>query len=273
MRPYQLVASDLDGTLLLPDMTVSHQNKEAIRAMTERGIRFAVSTGRTFTEIPHCVRDIPQIRYFIHSDGAVIYDRLENRRSTWCMKADLARFVLETLFSQETWLTVRCNGVSYADTELMSEASCGYHRVTPYYRAIVQQTNRHVSDFRNYCFSMEEIEMICVFFHSDEGLEHCKAILESCDQLTTASSSPNSLEIYSASAGKGNALARLAQILQIPLEQTIAVGDTTNDASILQTAGLGLAMANACDALKQQGFPLICSNTDHAAAYILNHYL
>ena len=273
MSSYKLVAFDLDGTLLKNDQTVSPENTAAIAEMTRRGVHFAISTGRTYGEVHPALQADPNIRYVIHSDGAVIYDKKENRRYTACFSGDTQKFVLDTLFGCETWFTIRYNGVSYYDGERSSEADYDYHRITPYYRQLVRSWNVPMANFQNFCYGMEEIEQITVFFHSDEELAFCEKAFHDSGLLDTSCSSPNSFEVYRADAGKGNALLKLADLLGVGHDQTIAIGDTTNDTSIVKAAALGLATSNAMEALKEIADAVICSNEEHAAAFVLKHYL
>ena len=68
-------------------------------------------------------------------------------------------------------------------------------------------------------------------------------------------------------------LLALAEALGISQEETIGVGDTTNDMNLIQLAGLGLAMDNAYQELKDAADAVICSNKEHAIKYILEHYI
>ena len=92
---YRLVASDLDGTLLRNDQTLSPENSEAITQMHAAGVQFAISTGRTYGEIPEVLRQHPGIRWYICSDGGLIYDKQENRSHTVCMEGSLQKLVLD----------------------------------------------------------------------------------------------------------------------------------------------------------------------------------
>ena len=80
MYKYKLIASDLDGTLLNEQSRISRENLDAITALTEKGVYFVPSTGRTYTEIPEQITEHPSIRYFIYSNGSVIYDYLHPER-------------------------------------------------------------------------------------------------------------------------------------------------------------------------------------------------
>ncbi len=61
---------------------------------------------------------------------------------------------------------------------------------------------------------------------------------------------PNYGEIIQKSRGKGRALLEVTELLEIPKEHTIAIGDSLNDLDMIETAGIGIAMGNACDKLK-----------------------
>ena len=273
MSTYKLVASDLDGTLLKNDQTLSPENAAAIAEMARRGVHFAISTGRTYGEILPALQQDPNIRFVIHSDGAVIYDKQENKRYTACFSGTTQKLVLDTLFGCRTWFTIRYNGVSYYDGDRSTDADYDFHRITPYYRQLVRSCNVPMPNFRAFCYGMEEIEQITVFFHDDDELAYCEKTFLDSGLLDTSCSSPNSFEVYRADAGKGNALLKLADLLGVGHDQTIAIGDTTNDTSIVKAAALGLATNNAMDALKEMSDAVICSNEEHAAAFVLEHYL
>ena len=271
---YRLVASDLDGTLLRNDQTLSRENSAAIAEMTARGVHFAVSTGRTYGEIPDSLRKNDGIRWFICSDGGLIYDKQEDRRYTTCMEGDLLKLVLDTLFDSGCFFTAHFNGVSYYDGSRMVPEELRRNNVSPYFQQLVSQCDQPAPrDFRSFCYAMDGIEQITAFFSSDALLQRCRQTLLDTGLVETAWSNPCYMEIYHADAGKGRGLARLAQILGIDLRQTIAIGDTANDSSILQAAGLGLATDNAKAALKAIADAVICSNEEHVAAYVLDHYL
>ena len=77
---FKVICSDLDGTLLDNNSELSEENFLAIEKLTEKGYLFVPATGRTYGEIPEAVREHKSIRYFIYSNGSVIYDKLEDKR-------------------------------------------------------------------------------------------------------------------------------------------------------------------------------------------------
>ena len=270
---YRLVASDLDGTLLRNDQTLSPENSAAIARMGEMGVEFAVSTGRTFGEIPAVLREDPGIRWYICSDGGLIYDKQERRSYTCCLEGQLQKQVLDALFESGCFFTAHCNGLSYYDSSRMAPEELAYNSVSPYFQQLVRECDTPAEDFKNFCYAMEGIEQITAFFHTDEELAACRQKLLATGKVETAWSNPCYMELYHADAGKGRGLLHLAQILGVAPEATIAIGDTANDRSILEAAGLGLATDNAKPELKAIADAVICSNKEHVAEYVLNHYL
>ena len=132
---------------------------------------------------------------------------------------------------------------------------------------------RSVEDFESFLLSSCEVELMCLFFELDEGTRSCNQILENCGMLSAASPRANYLEIYSSDAGKGDTLVALADKLGVDIADVIAVGDSDNDFTMIKKAGLGLAVANACDALKEIANQTICNNSEHIAKYVLENFI
>ena len=79
--------------------------------------------------------------------------------------------------------------------------------------------------------------------------------------------------MFDATAGKGSALLRLAQHLGLDPSQTIGVGDSCNDLTLIGAAGLGLCMENGYEEPKRIADAIICNNDEHAIQYIWEHYI
>ena len=127
-------------------------------------------------------------------------------------------------------------------------------------------------DFKTASYSAENIEVISVFFKNYADKVECKRILEADPMLKTVEVSEYNLEIVNIDSGKGNALLTLAEMLGIDRDATIALGDSDNDRAMICEAGLGLAVSNASDELKAIADGVICSNDEHSAKYVLEHY-
>ena len=80
------------------------------------------------------------------------------------------------------------------------------------------------------------------------------------------------LEIFFKNAGKDNALKRLAEKLNLDMKNVISIGDSDNDRQMTILSGLGLAVENACDLLKEAADKIICSNNESVVRYVIDHY-
>ena len=274
MSNYKLVCSDLDGTLLRRDMTVSDENKAAIRKMTELGVGFVASSGRAHSGLPEEVVNCDEIRYLISSNGAVIYDKATKEN---IVTNFMPRKVAETMFSvvekYDASVFAHFNGIMYVSDELLKKKNYEHFNINDYYSGFIERTGSPLDSVINTARKIDNLEMITVFFHSQQELEECTEKILAIGDYKVVSSCAFNIEIFYEKSGKGNSLRALAEHLGIPIEETIAVGDSTNDMPMLLAAGLALATENAFPELKECADAVICHYNDHVADYILKHYI
>ena len=270
---YKIIASDLDGTLLNKQERVSPENYQALERLHALGVHFVPASGRSFEEMPAELRDSPLIRYYIGSDGSTIYDKQTGITHQLAMPQPVGHFVLDKLASYPVNMMIHANNRSYVDAARHNEADYRRNNYNDSWVRFVFATNKPVENFKAFAYGLENIEMFCVFFENYADLLECKAFFEGQPDLLVAQSNKYNLEIISKNAGKGNALMVLADLLGIDRAATIAVGDSTNDMTMVRQAGLGLAMENAVDELKAAADQVICDNEHHSAKYILEHFI
>ena len=121
-------------------------------------------------------------------------------------------------------------------------------------------------------YASDSIAMMVIFFRNLQDLETCREKLSREKDILVVQSDPYNLEIVSANAGKGKALLKLAELLGVEREETIAVGDSHNDRTMILDAGLGLAMKNAVPDILELADEVVCDHNEHCVEYILNHY-
>jgi len=227
------------------------------------------SSGRTLGEIPACVRDIPDVRYIIHSDGAVIYDKKAGRPlDARCMTGENLRRMLDIFYSYEALLTVRAGGVLYVAAEEQTQEIYDSYRMIRAYQTAMLTLAVPKANFKEFCYSLPAIEMVCTFFRRDDELAACRERFLSDGNYGVAASTPTNLEVFDREAGKGNALLRFASLMGASPDATVAVGDSENDLDNLRHAGLALAMENALPAVKAAAHRTVCHNDEHVMAYI-----
>ena len=273
-RKYKIVASDLDGTLLNKEQTVSEENFRAISEMNRLGVEFVPTTGRGMNEIDRSLINSPDIRYIITSNGAVLFDKnIGKPLLTRYVSKDSVRLILEALRPYNVFIAVHEGGTTYFDKNKYNPEFMNLCGIDAYYGHILSQHAEAVEDFESFLLSSDEMELICIFFEPDKGARTCKQIFEDSGKLCAANPHANYLEVYSSEAGKGKTLTAFAEKLGVDIADVIAVGDSNNDSTMIQEAGLGLAVANACDALKELADQTICDHSEHIAKYVLENFI
>ena len=273
-RKYRIVASDLDGTLLNKEQTISEENLRAISEMNRLGVEFIPTTGRSMNEVDPLIISSPDIRYIITSNGAVVYDKnIGKTILTHYIPRGTVRLVLENLRPYNVFIVAKEGGKSYFDKNKYNPEFLNTCGIDAYFGHIISQHAEAVEDFESFLLSSNEIEMIVVFFEFDEATCRCKQIFEDSGRLCAAHANIGYLEVYSSDAGKGKTLVTFADKLGIDIADVIAVGDSNNDSTMIEEAGLGLAVANACDALKELADQTICDNSEHIAKYVLENFI
>ena len=273
-RKYKIVASDLDGTLLNKEQTVSEENLCAISKIKRLGVEFVPTTGRGMNEVNLSLINCPDIRYIITSNGAVAFDKNVGKPIlTRYISKEAVRLVLESVRPYNVFIVVHEGGKTYFDknkynTEFLN--TCG---IDAYFGHIISQYAEAVEDFESFLLSSNEMELIALFFEFDEATCSCKQIFDGSGKLCAVTPHAKYLEVYSSDAGKGKTLTALADKLGIDIADVIAVGDSDNDSTMMEEAGLGLAVANACDALKELADQTICDNSEHIAKYVLENFI
>ena len=269
---YKIVCSDLDGTLLNNDSRISQENLQAIEELIQKGVFFVPSTGRTFSELPNEIKNNPGIRYMIYANGAVVFDRHENKKHVIGMSNEVVNKILDVLSEYEVHISIRYQGNCCVDKEYANQEAYDYYNVCEAHQLVIRAFAVYYDNFLEFCKQADDAEVFSIFFRDYSELLECKEKIEELGGLRVTGVSEYNLEIMNVEAGKGNALHWLANENGVAREETISMGDSDNDTSIIEAAGLGLAVSNACDSLKKVADEIICSNEEHVVLYVLSHY-
>lgn len=270
---YKIILGDLDGTLLDSCGKISKQNFDAIEKLFDLGVDFVPASGRTLCEMPKQLVDNDNIRYIIYSNGAAVYDKITGKKITFCMPDSIKNELVDLIFNCDSHLTIRFDGMGYVDKNMQTEEHFDYYSVNPEHKSVILNYAKYCDDFENVCRNCKDAEVMSVFFKHLKDRDKCISLIEKSDTLGYANIYENNLEIFSLTAGKGNALKALCEKLGVDIEKAIATGDSDNDCQMLKMAGLGLVPSNAPEVIKNVGDKVICSNDEHIAQYILNNYI
>ena len=264
-HPIRFLLSDMDGTLLLPDHSLSQRTLEAVRALREAGVLFSLATGRPpkamLQQIEALGVDLPTAAFnggtLVHPDGSILvahYLPATAALTTLTLFADLPDIEV-WVFSGGDWLAKDPSGPMVP----REQHGLGYPPVM-------------VESFEPY---LERIDKIVATSNNTQLLIELEAqLLPKVEGLAQVSrSQPVFLDVTAMDANKGAALTTLAVHLGVPLAQTAAIGDGGNDPAMFHVAGLSIAMGQAEDAVKRQADVVTGPNTEDGVAQAIEKYI
>ena len=266
----RLIAFDLDGTLLDNEKRIPEENLRALYAAAERGVLLVPATGRILRGIPPTLRELPFLRYYILSNGALVYDTLEEKTiSRGDIPLDLTLRTMDYLDTLPVLYDCYQNDVGWL-SQAMFERAPAYFVQEPQVLKMVEQLRIRVPDLKETLREHNEpVQKIQFFFRPEDNalrLETIAHFSERFPELCATSSISNNVEVNSALAGKGNGLLALCRALGIDPADCMAFGDGSNDISMLEAAGRGVAMGNAGEDVRTAADAVCESNLDCGVA-------
>lgn len=246
----RLICMDLDGTALQKDrMSFSPRLTAALEKAHEQGIAVAVVTGRQFGLLPPAVTNHPvweslavlcngsQIRKL---DTGELLDSLDIGREALKQVLYLAeQFDLPIEFSMDSRLYLTEHSLALQQ----GDPSLEFHR-----NAILAHHSCIVDSLVPLCEkNVEKVNLLCIPYEKRE------AVLKELEKIAVCAvwSSHSCMEITHPEADKGRGLGAICRMLDIPEECVMALGDSGNDIAMLRRAGLGVAMGNAPEFVKE----------------------
>lgn len=262
----RLVAFDLDGTVLDDEKCLPERNRRALAACVERGILIVPCTGRLATGIPREILDIG-VRYAVTINGGAVCDLKEDCVLDLQLLDKTTALAVMKLARQRP--RVMCD--AYADGRAISEVRYYDHLeqfgIPPAICRMIRQTRVKVPDMEEYLNRPDvNVNKINMYFADGAERELLREQLRQFPDILVTSSVVNNLEINGAGASKGPALGRLAGLLGIDMCDTMAFGDGDNDYSMIEMAGIGVAMENGEERLRAAADYVTGSNNDAGVA-------
>ena len=271
MNQYQLIALDMDGTLLNSKKQLSEGNRAALERAAAAGKQIALSTGRCRPELADYLTQIPGIRYLDCSSGALVYDLKEQkeicaRRIHPKLIEAFIRYALENdlmvhLLDQKSYVWIR---------QLHQMEYYGMGVYQSLFARICTPLDQILEDYLAQPFPVEKFN----FYHpSLEAREHTRKWIEQQQfPVTMAYSEISSLELTAAGVDKGVGLAMLRTKLGIDRMHVIAFGDNENDLEMLEGAGIGVAMGNSKQYVKDAANEVTGDNDHDGVAEFLERF-
>lgn len=276
MKRVQLIALDMDGTLLLSDhQTIPKENIEAIRRAQASGVTVCINTGRMLEDASDFLRRFHLDCMVISGDGTRVCTGVAGKGEIIFRQNLATDDALKAIeLSLASGLTVHAFEDG-AVNSVLGENGTPYHvleregLLIPHYgeEALREAAARGVMKI----FVVTEGFAGSVYSEKIPVLKaHLKAALP---HLEIASSGAGNIEIVSQKAGKGRALEVLAQRLGLDRNAVMAMGDAGNDLNMLEYAYHSVAMANARDGIKEVCRYQTLSNDECGVAWMIDQVL
>lgn len=246
---YKLVATDMDETFLDHDHQIPEANIRAMQRMKELGVLFVPSSGRWYSSImdnfAHLDPALLEGSYVISYNGGFINRVGDPNPLTSC---GIGRACAEELYALGRELG-KCMHVNVADGHVFVCDAPEAERT--YLEKISGVTHFSSAEHTDLSFLDSRDIVKLIFMDPDfEGLQQLGRELEPMAQrlgVEITFSSKRYLEFMPAGIDKGYGLKKLAEMLGIPMDQVIGVGDSANDLAMIKAAGLGVGVANVTD--------------------------
>lgn len=278
MKDIKLVALDLDGTLFDNSSHISERNLTAIRSITDKGIHVVISTGRPFEGIPFDQIKGTGINYAITANGSGIYE-ISTGKCLYenAMDEELVTPILNFLLTRDIHMDAFIGGKGYTSVQCVETAQ--KLTVPSSIKNYIITTRTRLDNILQFIHEnqLKVQKMTLNFYPAADGTlidrETVRKFLVSNPSITTVCGGYNNLEFTRADANKGVGLRKLAEILGVNPDATMAIGDTENDLAIIEAAGIGVAMGNATDAVKARADYVTTTNTKDGVAAAIEHFI
>lgn len=241
-----LLFTDMDGTLLRNDSTISTPMKNALDRLTDAGHRLILTSGRPLPAILE-VCEQAELSYpgmiIISNNGGYIYDCDEDKT---ILEYRLTQEDITYIIGKATEAGIHVHG--YTKTHIVSREM---NEELKYYTRRIHLPVKYVPDVAA-ALPEGSIKLQVIHLTDHEKLVKFRdSLLPFCgDRIQMIFSNEQYLEILPAKAGKGNAVRFITDYLPVSRMHTFAAGDAENDISLLEASHTAIAMQNATDAVK-----------------------
>ncbi|WP_455543059.1 sugar-phosphatase [Intestinibacter sp.] len=266
---YKLIALDIDGTLLNSSHQITDNVKQAIKESKEKGVKVVLCTGRPLKGVEDFLEELnlnEEGDYVSTFNGALVQDAytgepISHLTLGYNDLCDLYNLSLEVgsrshFYDTRTVYTFNKDVSDYTITE-----------------AYLTGAHLNVTELDKIS---EDIEMSkFMMIDHPEILDECikKIPEEYYERYTIVRSMPFFLEFLNKNANKGAGIGLLSQKLGINQDEVICVGDAGNDKHMIEYAGLGVAMGNATDEIKEIANYVTKTNDEDGVAHVINKFI
>jgi len=269
----KLIALDMDDTLLNTEKHLSKRNMEALKKASELGIQIVPATGRLYDAIPDEVRNLDFINYAITVNGSSIYDvKKKEYLCNIAFKVEEAVEIMSYIDNLPLIYDCYIDGHGYMNAFMYEKAK---EWVPEPFLSLVIKFRTPVPEIKKYIAELgKPIQKIQLFVKDVEELKKIYKDLQTrFPNADVTSSIENNIEVCTKEANKGITLLKLADMLGIAHEDTMAFGDGGNDVLMMKLAGFGVAMDNGIEEVKKNAKYITASCNEDGVAQAIEKFV
>lgn len=273
--PYKLVCIDIDGTLLNHNHKITKRTKEILLKAHELGVHIVISTGRMYTDAEYYSNLIGVKSPVIAANGAFIKEKNKDEVIyKAALGAELSLELLE-IFRKHRITPYFCTPHKFYYGNIMFKLF--------YLATKILGMRRNQLDME-YVLSWKQWQKILekekdnivkseIIYRDAALIGEMRKELKCVTKFAIVDSSKYNVEITRQGVSKGKALEILASLYDLKREEIISIGDSENDLSMIEYAGLGIAMANSSDVVKEKADYTTDSNDSEGVANAINKFI
>ncbi|TXK77405.1 Cof-type HAD-IIB family hydrolase [Paenibacillus sp. N3.4] len=243
MSRIKLIALDLDGTLLNEDSQVSEENRKAIAEARSQGVTVIVATGREVQTAKPYWQELSLESPMVTVNGSEVWKSSGELHMRQMLNIGTVMALHKIAIDEDCWF------YGYT-TEGMIDGD-NWSRTTP------------ESQWLKFCYSSE----------NRNQLERVRAKAEEVGLFEITNSHSSNIELNPWGISKASGIREVCDLLALSMEEVMAVGDSLNDKAMLLEAGIGVAMGNAQDEVKQLANAVTGSNREDGVAQAIRRYV
>ncbi|MDP5272559.1 Cof-type HAD-IIB family hydrolase [Chengkuizengella axinellae] len=241
---YKLIALDMDGTVLNEKDKISSANQAAIRKAIEHKVLVCFATGRVYQDIEPFLQELNLDTPIIASNGGEVWKNPNEVYQRHCIDEKIIKELREIAIYNNCWFKGRAvEGVFSREQWIEDDISAN--------------------------------QWLSFVFFTDEDNKR-KQIFEKINAwgtLEITNSHPYNLEINPRGISKASGIREICKWKNFEMSEVIAMGDSLNDLAMICEAGLGVAMGNAQDEVKQKADIVTLTNDEDGVAKIIENYI
>lgn len=261
---YKLMAVDIDGTLLNDSGELTENTKNAIRQWVDKGLIFTIASGRPIQGIEGLNKTLDLDVPFITYNGAMV---VLGKSKQVLYEQKLSRSDAEEIIKLGEKYNVTI--MIWKDNELyvptLNERVNKYKIISGVEPIVIDNMEKLIESGVTKILWYDEVENIEKY---QKEIGRCLS-----DSVNFHPSRPYFMEFVDKNASKAIAMEKLGRYYGIKQSEMIAVGDGFNDLSMIQYAGLGVAMANSPDEVKEKADYITLSNEEDGVAHVIYKFI